>query len=114
MNETRYSNDGTPVEKLAEHEGKFWLKVGLNDPRTYGVGFWSLLSVEPPIAEPPPGSIVRDKFQSIAWVRAWGYTEDGVANWVRTGTEGAVHWHEIANRVVVILDTAGADGYPDE
>lgn len=114
MNETRYSNDGTPVEKWAEQEGMFWLKVGSNEPRTYSVEFWSQLSLEPPIAEPAPGSIVRDKFQSIAWVRPWGYTEDGGANWERTGTEGATHWHEIANRAVVILDTAGADGYPNE
>jgi uncharacterized protein YodC (DUF2158 family) len=87
---------------LMDHDD---LKKVVDDLDLHGLGF---LETE---KEPSPGSIARDLDLSTVFVRPWARAVDGNANWRKTGTADTFRWSQIKDRVVVLLDTEGADEY---
>lgn len=68
-------------------------------------------SAGPP--EPSPGSIARHVSMSVAYSRPWGQLVDGQKNWASTQLlqPELERWDDIKHKVVVIVDTNGADSY---
>ncbi len=64
--------------------------------------------------EPAPGSIVRHKSSSVAYVRLWGRGVDGEFNWASTDgyRSDRLRWDDIKDNVVVVVDVPpGAMSY---
>ena len=106
------ADDLTEYKKLVADTLKKEKSIFTEAEFDYFVDTFGLEEVINPYPEPAPGSVVRHKSMSIAFIRQWGSGQDGADNNWR-GTDGTVRsWGEIKNNVVILESVAkGAPGY---